>query len=1232
MARAIRRRSRRPRSNSLVQAAWFEPVERRLLMTTQAHFVPDPLTGNPPTGFEWNIPSQGGTRDDFSPAQRALLETNFAAGGHQMFLKLTGIGGESVDAKHTGEIDVAGFEWATDRTVGGAGPDFDQLHLVSRVSKASPLLMSRLMSGAAIADADLVVRRAGGDQREFYKLFLDDARVGSYRVDTGEKGQFYEEFTLAFSRARVEYIPLSASGVPQAPVVFQWDVPTQGHSVGHFAPPQRAALHGPNNAFAGQRMFLRLDGVEGESTDAKHAGEIDVRGFEWQLTGARGSVPATSGEIHITAPTSKASPQLMQRLASGATIPNGDLVIRRDGGTQHMFFRLDLDDVRVSSYEITSAEHGVLLDEITLRFNTADLAYTPVNPDTGVPQAPVTFAWDFAKQGTPVQGFAPPQRELLVSSPDQRPMDMFLRLDGIQGDSADAKHAGHIDLAAFEWVMDRDFNSTGGPAFGEIHVSAALSKASPLLMHRMASGQVIPNGDLLLRRPEQSDFYRLDLSNVTVGSYRVTSTNGVPVVEEFTLRFESLGLDYTWYDANGIPRPPVSFDWSLPAQGGTTQAFAPQQRAIIDAVVHASSHTRFLRLDGIEGQSPDAKHPGALEIESFEWGGHNPGGAGGPELFELHFTAPVSKASPLLMNRLVNGTVIPDGDFMIRHSGGTQHTFLRLDLDNAVVSSYHVNVGGRNALVEEFTLSFPSFHLEYVPVNDIGIPQTPVPFAWDTQAQGGTTRDFAPPQRSMLHTGGMPDDGFLKIDGVVGDSTGAKHVNEIDVEGFDWVLDRAVTSGVPSGQPVFGEIQFNAPISRAAPQLMQRLASQAVSADADLVLRRSGASQHEFFKLDLDNVRVASHATGSSGAAVNDAFGLTFAALRFDYVPVNENGIAQPPVTFAYDLAASGGTAQHHSPAQRALLGAAAAPAGVQMMLGLDGVAGSSTVPGHAGEIDLIGFEWGIDREPGGRPRFGELHVVTHTSKASPTVMSRLATSQGIDGGRLVLRRTADGHEFFDVDLDGVIVSSYKLSTAAGAGLIEEFTLSFDHFEDLAPPVLLESTFRYQTAPHELRCRFSEDVSASLSLADITVEQIGGGTVAPTSLSYDAATNTATFTFAAPLPDGRYRATLAGPGITDPAGNPLQASPRFDFFFLLGDANHDGNVNLSDFNLLAANFGQSPRDFTQGDFDYNGIVNLSDFNLLAARFGTTLPASGSGGSLGEVDEDDERSPLSELLA
>lgn len=178
-------------------------------------------------------------------------------------------------------------------------------------------------------------------------------------------------------------------------------------------------------------------------------------------------------------------------------------------------------------------------------------------------------------------------------------------------------------------------------------------------------------------------------------------------------------------------------------------------------------------------------------------------------------------------------------------------------------------------------------------------------------------------------------------------------------------------------------------------------------------------------------------------------------------------------------------------------------------------------------------------------------------------------------------------------------------------------------FDAIAPIVSL-SDFRYQTSPHSLKFTFSEDVSASLALADITVQKLPGGpSVNPTGLSYDSGTNTATFTFSGVLDDGNYRATLIASGITDAAGNPLASNHVFEFFFLLGDANHNGVVNLQDFNILASNFGQTNRDFTQADFNYDTIVNLADFNILAARFGATVapalasrPAAFSGVPIG----------------
>jgi hypothetical protein len=174
---------------------------------------------------------------------------------------------------------------------------------------------------------------------------------------------------------------------------------------------------------------------------------------------------------------------------------------------------------------------------------------------------------------------------------------------------------------------------------------------------------------------------------------------------------------------------------------------------------------------------------------------------------------------------------------------------------------------------------------------------------------------------------------------------------------------------------------------------------------------------------------------------------------------------------------------------------------------------------------------------------------------------------------------------------------------------------------DVTAPVAFDDRFHFATAPHRLSFRFNENVAPSLSLADVTVQNLTTSQTVPSgsmSLAYDARLDVATITFPGfaqgVLPDGRYRLTLNGATITDAAGNPMAANHTFEFTFLRGDANGGGRVNLDDFNVLAANFGQSPRDFTQGDFNYDGTVNLDDFNILASRFGTAVaPASSTFG-------------------
>ena len=81
----------------------------------------------------------------------------------------------------------------------------------------------------------------------------------------------------------------------------------------------------------------------------------------------------------------------------------------------------------------------------------------------------------------------------------------------------------------------------------------------------------------------------------------------------------------------------------------------------------------------------------------------------------------------------------------------------------------------------------------------------------------------------------------------------------------------------------------------------------------------------------------------------------------------------------------------------------------------------------------------------------------------------------------------------------------------------------------------------------------------------------------------------------------------------------------------------DVTVDKQHIDILAANFGQSNRSYTQGDFNYDGAVNLADFNLLAGNFGQSLaparatPFLSIGGAKTTTNDDTSDDTINDLL-
>ncbi len=158
-------------------------------------------------------------------------------------------------------------------------------------------------------------------------------------------------------------------------------------------------------------MFLKIEGIKGESVDDKHKDEIDVLSWSWGATNS-GSVRGGGGgagkvniqDLSITKRYDKSSPQLFMRCATGQHIAKATLSVRKSASsaagtpnTPDDPLVFTMTDVMVSSYQTGVTQGGeVPVDQVSFNFAKIEIAYRAQNPD-GRLGDPVPACWDIGR-------------------------------------------------------------------------------------------------------------------------------------------------------------------------------------------------------------------------------------------------------------------------------------------------------------------------------------------------------------------------------------------------------------------------------------------------------------------------------------------------------------------------------------------------------------------------------------------------------------------------------------------------------------------------------------------------------------------------------------------------------------------------------------------------------------------------------------------------------------------
>src|SRR5437016_13709195 len=104
--------------------------------------------------------------------------------------------------------------------------------------------------------------------------------------------------------------------------------------------------------------FLKIEGVEGESGDSKHKGEIEIQSWSWSEHqegahaggGGGGAGKVHMDDFHFTMHTNKSSTKLMHACACGEHFAKATLICRKAGKEQQEHLKVTLHHLLVSSF------------------------------------------------------------------------------------------------------------------------------------------------------------------------------------------------------------------------------------------------------------------------------------------------------------------------------------------------------------------------------------------------------------------------------------------------------------------------------------------------------------------------------------------------------------------------------------------------------------------------------------------------------------------------------------------------------------------------------------------------------------------------------------------------------------------------------------------------------------------------------------------------------------------
>lgn len=152
-------------------------------------------------------------------------------------------------------------------------------------------------------------------------------------------------------------------------------------------------------------------------------------------------------------------------------------------------------------------------------------------------------------------------------------VDMFLKIDDVVGESADAKHKGEIDVLSWGWKLTQSgaAHMGGGAGSGKVDVQDLVvikyvDRSTPVLWKFCASGKHFKRALLTLRKAGHNplEYFKIALEDGIVAGV-TTACNGRDErqVETLRLDFVRFKVDYTPQKNDGSGDAVLQVGWDI---------------------------------------------------------------------------------------------------------------------------------------------------------------------------------------------------------------------------------------------------------------------------------------------------------------------------------------------------------------------------------------------------------------------------------------------------------------------------------------------------------------------------------------------------------------------------------------------------------------------------------------------------------------------------------------------